>query len=172
MPHKQNPVLAVRITAVAKRVPGLVGSLFAMMPQEHERAAGAWQAEWEPLIELIRLAAAAATATRDLLAGLRVNADQMLVNLSRTRGLLMAESASTALMTAMGRSEAQDLVAGLCRRVVEHGTTLRDELLASQRVHDILSTEDIITATEPADYLGSAGAFVDRALAERERSSG
>ena len=168
MPHKQNPVLAVRITAVAKRVPGLVGSLFAMMPQEHERAAGAWQAEWEPLADLLRMVAAAAAAARGLLAGLRVDTEQMLVNLNSTRGLLMAERASLALMAALGRSEAQDLVAGLCRRVVERGTSLRDELLESHQVRDVLSKEDIVAATEPADYLGSAGLFVDRALAEHE----
>jgi 3-carboxy-cis,cis-muconate cycloisomerase len=172
MPHKRNPVVSVRITAATKRVPGLVGTLFASMPQEHERASGAWQAEWEPLVELIRLVGSAAAAGRELLTGLRVHTDQMVVNLNRTQGLLMAESASSALLRALGRAEAQELVADLCRAVVERGTSLREELLRSESVRAVLSEQDVYAATEPADHLGSAGVFIDRALAahDAERS--
>ena len=46
MPHKHNPVAAVSVLACAKRTPGLVATILAAMEQEHERAAGAWQAEW------------------------------------------------------------------------------------------------------------------------------
>ena len=63
MPHKRNPVGAVVVVACAQRAPGLVATILAAMVQEHERAAGAWQSEWEPLLELLRLAgSAAATA--------------------------------------------------------------------------------------------------------------
>ena len=46
MAHKRNPVAAVSVLACARRIPGLVATMFAAMEQEHERAAGAWQAEW------------------------------------------------------------------------------------------------------------------------------
>ncbi|RCW46198.1 3-carboxy-cis,cis-muconate cycloisomerase [Halopolyspora algeriensis] len=172
MPHKRNPVRAVLITAATQRVPALVGGLLAAMPQEHERAAGAWQAEWEPLGELLRLVGAAASAARELLAGLRVDPDRMRSNLDLTGGLLMAESAASVLTGALGRSRAQDLVAEVCRRVVDNGSTLRAELLADSAVREVLSESDILAATEPADYLGSAGAFVDRALAVHARTTG
>ncbi|MER6992392.1 3-carboxy-cis,cis-muconate cycloisomerase [Saccharopolyspora hirsuta] len=164
MPHKQNPVSAVLVTAASKRVPGLVATLLAAMPQEHERAAGSWQSEWDPLTDLLRLVAAAAAQTRRLLAGLRVHPERMAANLDLTRGLVMAESAAGRLMDSLGRTEAQDLVGRLCRRAVQEGTTLRAELLADQRVREVLSEDEIVAATEPADYLGSAPAFVDRAL--------
>ena len=171
MPHKQNPVGSVLITAATERVPGLVSTLLAAMPQEHERAAGAWQAEWEPLTELLRLVATAAARTRDLLAGLRVNTGAMARNLALTGGLVMAESAAAALADQLGRTEAQDLVGQLSRRAAERGTTLRDALLAEPRVRNALSEQDIVAATDPGDYLGSAGAFIDRALrAHHERS--
>lgn len=168
MPHKRNPVASVLITAAAKRAPGLAATLFATMPQEYERAAGAWQAEWEPLMELLRLAGSAASRTHGLLAGLRVDAGRMAANLALTRGLIMAESAAAALMRSLGRTPAQDLVTELCGRTVENGTTLRDELLAEPEVRHVLSEEDIRAATEPSDYLGSAAAFIDRALAAYE----
>ena len=72
MPHKRNPVGAVAVLACAERGPGLVATILTAMGQEHERAAGAWQAEWEPLLELLRLTGSAAAALRDVLAGLEV----------------------------------------------------------------------------------------------------
>ena len=55
MPHKRNPVAAISALACARQAPGLVATLLAAMEQEHERAAGAWHAEWAPLRELLRL---------------------------------------------------------------------------------------------------------------------
>ena len=49
MPHKRNPVAAVAALGCALPAPGLVAALLAAMVQEHERAAGAWHAEWAPL---------------------------------------------------------------------------------------------------------------------------
>lgn len=165
MPHKQNPVSSVLITAAAQRVPGLVATLLSAMPQEYERAAGAWQAEWEPLVELLRLVASAASTARGLLSELRVNTAKMAANLDLTGGLVMAESAAGALMDDLGRTEAQELVTRLCEQAVQRGTTLRAELLADDAVREVLSEPQIVAATEPADHLGSADAFIDRALA-------
>ena len=168
MPHKQNPAGSVLISAAAHRVPGLVSSLLAAMPQAHERAAGAWQSEWEPLSELLRLVAAAAAGTDRLLANLRVHPEGMASNVDLTGGLVLAAAASSALLGSMGRGAAQQLVKELCERVVERGTSLRAELIADERVREVLSEQEIIRATEPGDNLGSAGAFIDRALALHE----
>jgi len=81
MPHKRNPVGAVAVLACAQRAPGLAATILSSMVQEHERAAGAWQAEWEPLIELLRLTGSAAAALSELLSGLRVDAGRMRHNL-------------------------------------------------------------------------------------------
>jgi 3-carboxy-cis,cis-muconate cycloisomerase len=77
MPHKHNPVAAVSVLACTKRVPGLVATLLACMEQEHERAAGAWQAEWGTVTELLRLTGSAAAWTRDLLEHLEVDVAAM-----------------------------------------------------------------------------------------------
>jgi 3-carboxy-cis,cis-muconate cycloisomerase len=81
MAHKRNPVAAVSALACAKRVPGLVATILAAMEQEHERAAGAWQAEWGTHSELLTLTGSAAAWTRAMLAGLRVDAERMAANL-------------------------------------------------------------------------------------------
>lgn len=165
MPHKQNPVGSVLITAATERVPGLVSTLLGAGRQEYERGAGTWQAEWEPVGELLRLVASAASRTRELLAELRVHPDRMAENLGLTRGLVMAESAAAPLIAELGRTAGQDLVTELCRRTAERGSSLREELLAEPRVRGILSEEEIHRATEPAEHLGSAAEFADRARA-------
>jgi 3-carboxy-cis,cis-muconate cycloisomerase len=77
MADKQNPVAAVSVLACTKRVPGLVATVLACMEQEHERAAGAWQAEWGTLSDLLRLTGSAAVWARDLLENLEVDVDAM-----------------------------------------------------------------------------------------------
>ena len=81
----------------AARVRGAAGVLLAAMPQELERAAGAWQSEWEPLRESLALTGGAAAAVREALEGLEVRPERMRENLDATGGLLMAESVVGAL---------------------------------------------------------------------------
>jgi 3-carboxy-cis,cis-muconate cycloisomerase len=77
MPHKQNPVAAVSVLACTRRVPGLVSTILAAMEQEHERAAGAWQAEWGTITELLRLTGSAAAWARDMLEHLEIDDSAM-----------------------------------------------------------------------------------------------
>jgi len=78
MPNKRNPVAAVSVLGCTKRTPGLVATMLACMEQEFERAAGAWQAEWGTLTELLRLTGSAAAWARDMLENLEVDGAAML----------------------------------------------------------------------------------------------
>ena len=82
MAHKRNPVGAVSVLACTKRTPGLVATAMAAMEQEHERAAGAWQAEWGTYGELLTLTGSATAWTRELLEGLVVDPERMRANLA------------------------------------------------------------------------------------------
>ena len=103
MPHKRNPVAAVCTLACTRRVPGLVATMFAAMEHEHERAAGAWQAEWGTLTELLRLTGSATAWTRDLLDRLQVDADAMRASAGATPDL----GASAALIDRALRAHAR-----------------------------------------------------------------
>lgn len=83
MAHKRNPVASVSVIACAARVPGLASTILAGMAQEHERAAGAWQAEWGTLTDLLALSGSATAWGRDLLENLRVDPGRMSQNLDR-----------------------------------------------------------------------------------------
>ncbi len=83
MAHKQNPVAAIAALACASQAPGLTATLLASMVQEHERAAGAWHAEWKPLSDLLTLTGGAAAWLRTSLEGLQVDPERMRANLTR-----------------------------------------------------------------------------------------
>jgi 3-carboxy-cis,cis-muconate cycloisomerase len=160
MPHKRNPVAAISAAACVRRVPGLVATLLAAMPQEHQRAAGGWQAEWEPLAELLRLTGSAAAWIREAVDGLRLDPARMRANLELTGGLLMAERLVGALG---GGPAARRAVTDACARAAAAGRPLRELLLADPAIP--LAAERIDELLDPAGYIGAAAELVDRALA-------
>jgi 3-carboxy-cis,cis-muconate cycloisomerase len=171
LPHKRNPVGSVVAIACARRVRGAAGVLFEAMPQEHERAAGAWQSEWAPLSEALALTGGAATALREALDGLEVRPDRMRQNLDASDGLPMAESLVTTLAGRVGRRRARELIDAAAGRALDGGRPLRDELITDREVRGELSEEEIDRALDPAGYLGAADSFIDRALSRfREES--
>ena len=146
---------------------GAASVLIGAVAQEHERAAGAWQAEWDALSRALALTGGAAAALHDALDGLEVDTERMRANLELTGGLLLTEAVSTALAESVGRTRAKALVADAARRASDGGRELRDELAADDQIE--LSAEEIERALDPVEYLGSAEAFVDRALEAHER---
>ncbi|MGH8867057.1 MAG: 3-carboxy-cis,cis-muconate cycloisomerase [Actinomycetes bacterium] len=171
MPHKRNPVGAVMARGCAQRAPGLVASLLAAMPQEHQRAAGAWHAEWLPLTDLLRAAGGAAGHLRASLDGMAAHPARMRANLDLTGGLLLAEQVTTALAPALGRLAAHDAVQTACRTAVEEDRPLADVLRADPAVTAHLRDDDIDRVLDPSAALGSAGQFVDRALAAHRQAT-
>ena len=91
LPHKRNPVGSTLTLACARRVHAYAGLLTGALAQEHERAAGAWHAEWDGLAGALASTAGAAGSLHRVLAGLVVRPQQMRANLDLTRGLIMAE---------------------------------------------------------------------------------
>lgn len=164
LPHKRNPVGSVLAAACARRVPPLAQTLQSSMAQEHERAAGAWHAEWETLSGALALTGGAAAAVREVLEGLQVHPDRMRQNLDATDGMLLAENVTTLAADRLGRLEAHRLVERASHRALDGGTSLREELLSDPDLSETFSAGEIDAALDPAGYLGSAGAFVDRAI--------
>jgi 3-carboxy-cis,cis-muconate cycloisomerase len=171
MPHKRNPVRAIAVLACAQRGPGLVATIFAAMAQEHERAAGAWQAEWGPLVELLQLTGSASAALRELLAELDVDAAKMRANLDAGGPPLMTESVVTALGERVGRLSAKKLVEDAARRSVRERRPLRDVLLELPAVADELGSAALDDALDPEQYLGVTHELIDRALAAHRVSA-
>jgi 3-carboxy-cis,cis-muconate cycloisomerase len=82
MPHKHNPMSAILADACARHVRANVTVLFESVVQEHERAAGAWHAEWHALASALAATGGAAAAIRRSLDGLQVNSERMRANIA------------------------------------------------------------------------------------------
>jgi 3-carboxy-cis,cis-muconate cycloisomerase len=173
LPQKRNPVDSMLALAASRLALGHVPVVLSAMQQEHERAAGAWQVEWEAIPNLFCYTAAAVSPLRSAVQGLQPNPERMRQNLDVSHGLLMSEALMMALAARVGRPEAQSIVQSAGERAVKENRALRDVALADEQILAHLSPEDIERALDPAHYLGSTGAFIDRALeAYRALSSG
>ncbi|WP_423814522.1 3-carboxy-cis,cis-muconate cycloisomerase [Pseudomonas indica] len=171
MPHKRNPVGAAVLIGAATRAPGLVATLLAALPQEHERSLGLWHAEWETLPELCCLVSGALQHALVIVPDLEVDATRMRDNLELTRGLVLAEAVSIALAQRIGRETAHQLVERCCRQAVAEQRHLRAVLGDSPEVTAQLSAAELDRLLDPAHYLGQARRWVERALAEHQALS-
>lgn len=165
MPQKHNPVDATGALAAARLAVGQVPVILSAMAQEHERAAGGWQAEWAAIPDLFRFTASAVERVRGAVAGLRIDPTRMKANLDLTGGLIMSEALVMALAAHMGRPEAQRLVQATCEQAVAMSLDLRQAALANVQVRSLLSPDEIERVLDPTSYLGSTNALIDRALA-------
>jgi 3-carboxy-cis,cis-muconate cycloisomerase len=145
-------------------VPALVSTMLSGMVQEHERALGGWQAEWDTLPEIAQLTAGALQQMRQIIAGLTVDKERMRANLDTTHGQIMAEAVTLALGARMGRLAAHQLVEAACHRASQSGRHLKEELALDPQIAAELSPEQLGRLLDPANYLGQATAFVDRVL--------
>jgi 3-carboxy-cis,cis-muconate cycloisomerase len=166
---KSNPVAAVAMLGCARQAPGLLATLVASAEQEHQRAAGAWHAEWQPLGHLLQLTVSAAAWARELLSHLEVDTQRMAANLSRAGGRPLAERVTALLRGSLGAPAAHDLVAGAAARSAASGVPLRDVLLATPQFMTGLAAAGVTQAQveqalDPAGYLGAARAFIAAAL--------
>ena len=169
MPHKRNPVAAVVILGCTRRVPGLLATLAAAAEQEHQRAAGAWHAEWEPLADLLRLTGSASSWTAGLLAELVVDAGRMRANLDAAGGFPLAEHVAALLAPELGPAAAHDLIASASAAAAAAGRPLGAVLKVGEAARTLaaagVTADQVDAALDPAGYLGAAGAFTDAALA-------
>jgi 3-carboxy-cis,cis-muconate cycloisomerase len=165
LPQKRNPVDAIVASAAARLAIGLVPVVLNAMSQEHERAAGGWQAEWEAMPRLFNNTACAVERVGEALASLTVDAARMRANLDASGGLVMAEALTMALAARLGRPEAFGLVRAAVERTMTTGDDLRPAALDDERIRSALSPEEIEAALDPMRYLGSADVSLDRALA-------
>lgn len=171
LPHKRNPVASVAARAAAMRAPGLVASLQAAgMGHEHERAAGAWHAEWMPLRDLVVATGTAAAWLRQALEGLEVRPERMRSNLEQEGAALLSQRVSEALAGRLGRGEAHARVRSVLLSAQETGRPLREALLADPALAEAIEATELDELLDPETYVGSAGALVDRALREWEQT--
>jgi 3-carboxy-cis,cis-muconate cycloisomerase len=140
------------------------------MIQEHERALGGWQAEWDTLPEIVQLSAGALQQMKHVASGLTVDAARMRRNLDATQGQIMSEAVMLALGGKTGRMAAHQLVEKASHSAIKSGTDLREGLKHDPGVQ--LSPDELDRLLDPSSYLGATAAFIDRVLETYRRTPG
>lgn len=82
MPHKKNPTRSILAHSVSHRIPGLMAQIQAAATPVAERGEGQWNAEWEPVRELMRLVAGQSHHLSAVLEGLHIDDDAIARNLA------------------------------------------------------------------------------------------
>ncbi len=164
MPQKRNPIASEYILAAARMVQALVPVMQGAMAGDQERATGPWQAEPLALPQAFVLTHGAVAATRGLAEGLVVDAARMRRNLDATGGLIVAEAVMMGLAPALGRAVAHHVVRRASDTALSEGIPLAAALAREDAVTSKLDAAAIARLTDPTRYLGSSGAFIDRAL--------
>ncbi len=169
MPQKRNPIASEYVLAAARGAQALVPLMQGAMAQDHERGTGPWQAEMLAIPQAFVLTHGALCHARTIAEGLVVDAERMRRNLDMTGGLIVAEAVMMGLAPHLGRDAAHHVVADACNIALAEHVSLSDALSRERRVTERLDRAAIERLCDPAGYLGSAQAFVERVLAAGQR---
>ena len=154
MPHKRNPILAERVTGMARllRADALVA--LENMALWHERDISHSSTERFIFERALGVAAYATRTTADLLDGLEVDTERMRVNLDRTGGMVFSEALLLA-MVAKGadRQAAYRVIQGVAKRAWADESTFRDVLHDDPGVAEWLSADEIDRAMDLDHHL-------------------
>jgi 3-carboxy-cis,cis-muconate cycloisomerase len=170
MPQKRNPISSLYIHATSAIVRQNAAALLEAAVADHERSTGPWEIEWIALPEIFLLAAGCLRQTRDMVAGLQVDAARMRANLDMTHGAVVSEAVMMGLGPHLGRQRAHDLVYDICRVAANENKPLVDLLAADKEISRHVSRAELEQMCDPANYLGLAGEMVDRVLAMEKQA--
>ncbi|GGD15415.1 3-carboxy-cis,cis-muconate cycloisomerase [Franconibacter daqui] len=170
MPHKRNPVACAAILTATTRLPGLMATLYASQLQQHERALGGWQAEWETLPDIITLAGGVMQTSLELIRDMQVFPEKMRENLHITHGLIMAEPVTLKLAEHIGKQAAHQHLEPLCHRSLDEGVALQTLLVDDALIRRYFSEDEIARLLSPLEATGSAPVFIRQVLARYKES--
>jgi 3-carboxy-cis,cis-muconate cycloisomerase len=162
MPQKRNPTASAATIAAASIAPQLAATILAAEMQEHERAAGGWQAEWPTFPALLLVVSGALAGIVDIAEGLEVDTERMRANLDSSRGQVMAEAVSMALARKIGKAEAHKLLEEASKKSSNEKRHLQLVLAEDQRVTAHLPAAEIARLFEPLTYQGVSQQLIDR----------
>ncbi len=171
LPQKRNPVYSGRIVADARVVAAHVSLVLDAARHDHERGPQGF-VENAIVPEIFVLAGDALATARHVVAGLGVDGERMRANLEASGGLVMAEAAAMALSPHLGRLRAKDLVHDACERASAEAAHLASVLASVPEVARHLDGDALARTMDPANYLGTAGAEVDRVVARAREIAG
>lgn len=167
MPHKRNPTSAENLAGLSRPLRYNAAMMIEGMVQEGERDGIAWKMEWKALPECCLIAGAMLFQAKNLLAGLKVNADVMAANLDKMRGYLLSERVMLELSGRVGKQTAHEWIYEASMHGITSKLSFGDAMRQHKGLGELLADQEITRLTDPAGYLGECGASVDRVVAQQ-----
>jgi adenylosuccinate lyase len=159
MPHKRNPILAERVTGLARLLRADAMVALENMALWHERDISHSSAERFVFERALGVAAYATRTLTAVLDGLEIDADRMRANLDSTGGLVYSEAVLLAMIAGgADRQAAYRLVQSAARRASVGEIGFRDALADEPGVGEWLSDEGIDNAMDLDHHLGGIDA--------------
>lgn len=167
MPHKRNPTSAENLAGLCRPLRYNAALMVEGMVQESERDGIAWKMEWKALPECCLIAGAMLFQAKNLLAGLKVNADAMAANLDKMRGYLLSERVMLELSERVGKQTAHEWIYEASMHGIGAKLDFADAMRQHKGLAELLGDDEIRALTDPAGYLGQCAASVDRVVAQQ-----
>lgn len=163
MPHKRNPVGSENIAGCARLLRGYMIAAYENVALWHERDISHSSVERVILPDAtIILDYMLARMTR-IVEELTVYPENMRRNLEATHGLVYSQRVLLKLIDrGLTREEAYDLVQPLAMRAWEEQRSFRAILEENQSITELLSSEDLDDAFDPAYHVRNAAAIFER----------
>ena len=154
MPHKRNPILAERVTGMARllRADALVG--LENMALWHERDISHSSAERFVFERALGVAAYATRILADILDGLEVDVERMRANLDQLGGMVYSEALLLAMVAGgADRQAAYRLVQGAAQKGWSGEASFGDALRSDPEIAALLAAEEIERAMDLEHHL-------------------
>lgn len=164
MAQKRNPVKAENICGLARIVRAFATPSFENMILWHERDLTNSSAERIIIPHVLVLTDDILAKTQELFSKLQVKKENMLRNLERAKGLIMAERVMLQLAERIGRQEAHEAVRTAAMESVDRGIPFRDALLSSTVVAGSINVEELDKLLDATTYTGHAAEITERAV--------
>ena len=170
MPHKRNPITCEQICGLARLVRGFIIPTYENSIQWHERDLCNSSNERFIIPHTIILTDWIIYQTNIVFKNLMVFPEKMKKNLEISKGLPMAESLMTELISkGMGRGDAHELMRKASLKAVKEGKTLKEVFIQENKKLKLLTDKEINDSLKPENYLGATEKIVDKVIKRLER---
>jgi len=162
MPHKRNPITCEQICGLARLVRSYASPAYENAIQWHERDLCNSAGERFILPHSIILSDWIVYKTNNVFKNLKVFPERMKKNIEISKGLPMAESLMTTLISkGMGRGDAHELMRKISLEAVKQNKSLKEVFLVENKKLKLLTGKEINDALNPENYLGATDKIID-----------
>jgi adenylosuccinate lyase len=170
MPHKRNPITCEQICGLARVIRGFINPTYENSIQWHERDLCNSSSERFIIPHSLILTDWIIYQMNIVFKNLKVFPEKMKKNLEISKGLPMAESLMTKLISkGMGRGDAHELMRKVSLKAVKQNKSLKEVFIEENKSLKALNEKEIDNALKPENYLGATEEIIEKVIKKLKR---